>query len=200
MKGLLESDGTVGVPRQQRLIKGLHTVLGHALLYDAPYQLCFILIQKEFPYGLGRDHDLDRGHSSFPITPGHQPQGYYRLEAGGKQKSYLLVLVRREEGDNPVDRLGGIRSVKRAEYKVPRVRGGKGNRHCRLVTNLTYQYHVRILPKNTAQDLCKCNICFRINFNLTGFRQRCFNGILYCDDIMCKSVNLGYSPTNIIYS
>ena len=63
----------------------------------------------------------------------------------------LLLLVGREDRDDPVHRLGGVQGVQGAEHQVARLRGGEGRLDGLVVAHLTHEDHVRVLPEGAAQ-------------------------------------------------
>jgi len=63
----------------------------------------------------------------------------------------LLLMVRREDGDDAVDRLRGIQRVQGGEHEMARLGGQQGGLDCLVVAHLADQNHVRILAQCGAQ-------------------------------------------------
>ena len=76
-----------------------------------------------------------------------------RLEHAGQLQADLLLLVRREDRDDAVDRLGRVERVQRREHEVAGL-GGEQRRFDRLeVAHLADEDDVGILAQRAAQRL-----------------------------------------------
>ncbi len=84
-----------------------------------------------------------------------------RLEHAGELDADLLLLVRREDGDDAVDRLGRVERVQRREHQVAGL-GGEQRRLDRLeVAHLADEDDVGILAQRAAQRLRERAACRR---------------------------------------
>ncbi len=68
-----------------------------------------------------------------------------------EHESDLLLLVRREEVDDAVDRLGRIDRVQRREDEVPDLRRGQSRRDGLVVPHLADEDDVGVLPHDVTQ-------------------------------------------------
>ena len=91
------------------------------------------------------------GTRPLPSLRGTSRRHTTACERGREQRTDLLVLVRRIEGDDPVDGLGRVGGVQGREDQVAGV--GRLERHVQgfHVADLTDQDHVGVLPQHVAQ-------------------------------------------------
>ena len=61
------------------------------------------------------DHDFDGGHAALVVGAAHEALADHGLERGGELQTNLLLLRRREDGDDALDRLGRVQSVQGRE-------------------------------------------------------------------------------------
>src|SRR5437764_452177 len=61
----------------------------------------------------GHPQDLAARDATLAVGPPHEPLRDHRLERSGEHRAHLLVHVRREEVDDPVDRLRRVDGVQR---------------------------------------------------------------------------------------
>ena len=135
------------------LVEGLHSVLGDALLDRALDEGRLLRIQEVLA-DRGRDrHDFRRRDSSPLVGTRHEPQRDDRLQRRGEHVAGLLVLVRREEGEDAVDRLRRVGRVEGREHEMPGVGRHERRLHRLRVTDLPDQNHVGILPQDMLQTL-----------------------------------------------
>ena len=81
------------------------------------------------------------------------------LEDGDELQPRLLLLVRREERDDPVDGLDRVHRVQRREHEVAGLGRGHGDLGGLEVAHLAHQDHVGILPQGGAQRLGEARSC-----------------------------------------
>src|SRR4030067_1486352 len=68
----------------ERLVKGLHAVMGSACCDNLMYLPCLISVQYTFAYCCCSDHHLNRGDSPLSISPWHKPHRYHPFKNRGK--------------------------------------------------------------------------------------------------------------------
>ena len=86
-----------------------------------------------------------------PSAELHEPLRDDAAQRAGEHRAHLLVVVRREEVEHAVDRLGGVDRVDRREHEVAGL-GGRQRRLDRLlVAHLADQDHVRVLAQDAPQ-------------------------------------------------
>ncbi len=99
-----------------------------------------------------RDHDLDRRDAA-AVDARQQPLGHDALEDAREDRADLRVLDRREELDQPADRLGCVDRVHRRQHEVARLGRLKGRLRRLAVAKLADQDDVRVLPQRPAKRL-----------------------------------------------
>ena len=77
-----------------------------------------LLVHDAVPDEGGGDHHLDRGGASLAVDLRHEPLGDHGFEDAGQLHAHLLLLVRREDGNDAVDRLGRVERVERREDQM----------------------------------------------------------------------------------
>jgi hypothetical protein len=109
---------------------------------------------------------------------GHQALRDRRLEHAGELQADLLLLVRREDGDDAVDRLGRVERVQRREHEVAGL-GGEQRRLDRLeVAHFADEDDVGILAQRAAQRLRERRVSTATSRWLTiDLLSRCRNSI-----------------------
>ena len=118
----LVGDHAVLEPLHQRLVERLHAV-GHRALGDQVGDVERLLdVADVVRHRRGVDQHLARRHPAPAVGARHQAQRHHRLQRGGEQRADLLVLVRRIERDDAVDRLGRVGGVQRARTPGGRCR------------------------------------------------------------------------------
>ena len=90
-----------------------------------------------------------------PSAVRHEPLGDDGLQRAREHRAGLLLLVRREEVDDAVDRLGGVDGVERREHEVAGLGRGQRGADRLLVAHLADQDHVRVLAQHAAQRAAK---------------------------------------------
>ena len=75
------------------------------------------------------------------------------LQRGRELRADLLLLVRREDVDDPVDGLRGRLRVQRGEHEVAGLGRGQRGRHRLQVAQLADQDDVRVLPQHPLERL-----------------------------------------------
>jgi hypothetical protein len=89
----------------------------------APWMVRLVLVDDAVADEGGADHDLDGRHAAEAVGARHQPLRDGPLQHAGELDADLALLVRREDGDDAVDRLGGVERVERREHQVARLGG-----------------------------------------------------------------------------
>jgi hypothetical protein len=97
------------------------------------------------------DHHLDGGAAAQAVGPRDQALRDGRLQHAGQLQADLLLLVRREDRDDAVDRLGGVQRVQRREDEVARFGRHQRGLDRLEVAHLADQDHVRVLAQRAAQ-------------------------------------------------
>ncbi|MPM25975.1 hypothetical protein SDC9_72476 [bioreactor metagenome] len=92
---------------------------------DEGFDLVGLPLLDAVPHGGVGEEDL-RAHHPAAARTGYELLGAYPHEDGGELDADLLLLVGREDVDDPVDGLGGILGVEGGEDEVPRFGGGDG--------------------------------------------------------------------------
>jgi len=77
-----------------------------------------------------------------PSMVGHEALAHRALERAGEGDADLVLLVRREEVDDPVDGLGGVDGVQRRQHEVPGLGGAERGGDRLFVAHLTDEDHV----------------------------------------------------------
>ena len=135
----------------ERLIHGLHAVFSAGL--HGGGDLVDLAFPDEVTNRRGGDHDLDTRHASFAVPGGKELLGDNRLNGGCQLDPHLILLMRGEYIDDPVDRLRGILGVQGGEDEVTGFCGSQCRRDGLEVAKLTNQNDVGILPQGVAQCL-----------------------------------------------
>ena len=99
----------------------------------------------------GADHDLDRGHAPLAVGAHDEALGDDALDHGGELVADLVLLVRREGRDDPVDGLGRVQRVQRGQDEVARLRRVQRDLHRLGVAHLTDEDDVGVLAERGAQ-------------------------------------------------
>ena len=86
-----------------------------------------------------------------PVGGRQELLGHDALKRDRELNSHLLLLVRREDVDDPVDRLRGVLRVQGREDEVARLGRGQGGRDRLEVTHLTDEDHVGVLAQGGSQ-------------------------------------------------
>ncbi len=133
------------------MLHGLHPALRRRLhdrvdLLDLP-------LPDQVPDGVVREEDLEACDAAGPVRGGQQRLGDDALERVRELHAHLLLLGRREDVDDAVDRRRGALRVQRREDQVARLGGGQRGADGLEVAHLAEEDHVRVLAQRRAQRL-----------------------------------------------
>src|SRR5467141_46528 len=110
-QGFVERDELLRVEIEERLIERLHAVLAGAGGDGVMNQARFVRVDDAVSDVPSGDHDFAGGDAAFVIRAAHQALRDDRLQRGGKLQTNLLLLWRREDRDNTLNRFRGVESV-----------------------------------------------------------------------------------------
>ena len=138
---------------EDRLVERLHAVLRRARGDRAVDQVGLFLVDDAVADEGVLIMTSTAGARPLPSMLRHQALRDDRLEHAGELQADLLLLVRREDGDDAVDRFGRVERVQRREHEV----AGFGREQAGLdrleVAHLADEDDVGILPQGAAQRL-----------------------------------------------
>ena len=99
----------------------------------------------------GGDHDFDGGNAALVVGAAHQALADDGFQRGGHLQANLFLLRRRKDGDDALNRFGGVERVQGGENQVAgfggEQRGGNGFE----VAHFADQNHVGVLTQGGAQ-------------------------------------------------
>src|SRR5579871_1466040 len=117
-----QGDQTVLEQVEQRLVEGLHAVV-LALGDDLLNRLLVIGLEDAVEDPSRHHHDFNRRHPALAVGTLEEALAHDAFQRGRQGEANLLLLERREEVDDAVDRFGGIGRVEGGQDKVARLRG-----------------------------------------------------------------------------
>ena len=142
-------DLSAEVEVRQRLVHGLHPELLAGL--HRRVDLVDLLLADHVPDRRGRNQDLHGESAAAAVTPRDEELVEDGLEHERQLGPHLGLLVRREDVDDPVDRLRARVRVQRREGEVPRLRDRQRRLDRLQVPHLPDEHDVRVLPKDVLQ-------------------------------------------------
>src|SRR5216683_689340 len=151
-QSFVERDELLRVEVEERLIEGLHAVLAGAGGDGVMDQARFVRVDDAVSDVAGGDHDFACGYAALVIRAAHQPLRDDRLQRGGKLQTDLLLLRRREDRDNTLNRFRGVEGVQRGKHQVAGFRGQQRRGNGFEVAHFADQDHVRVLTQGGAQS------------------------------------------------
>ena len=102
--------------------------------------------------GPARGHQhLDGRDPALPVDPLQEPLADDPPQRPGQREAGLVLLVGREEVDDPVDGLGGVDGVQRREHQVPGVGRREGGPDGLRVAHLADEDHVGVLAQHPLE-------------------------------------------------
>ena len=110
-------------------------------------------LPDEVPYARRGNQNLARHYPSLPVAPRDQRLGDDALERVGELGPDLMLLVGREDVDDPVHSLRRVLGVEGAEDEVAGLRSGHAERDGLEVAHLADEYYVRVLPEDVLEGL-----------------------------------------------
>src|SRR6267143_1406083 len=110
-QGFVERDELLRVEVEERLIERLHAVLAGAGGDGVMNQTRLVRVDDAIADVTGGDHDFAGGNAAIVIRAAHQPLRDDRLQRGGKLQANLLLLRRREDRDDTLNRFRGVEGV-----------------------------------------------------------------------------------------
>src|SRR5678816_442525 len=149
----IQRDDVLGVELVERLVEGLHPVLRGSRGDRLAYQLGLLLVLDADPYVTGRAQYLDRRHAAVAVAFRQQPHRDDSLENPRELQPNLLLLVRRKDRDDSVDRLGGIEGVQRRQHEVPGLGRRDGGFDRLVVAHFADENDIGVLAQRRAQSL-----------------------------------------------
>ena len=133
----------------ERLLHRLHAARG-VRLHDR-VDLLDLRLTDQVPDGVVGKQHLERGDAAGPVGRRQQRLRDDRLQRVRDHDANLLLLGRREDVDDPVDRRRGALGVQRAEDEVAGLGGRERGRDRLEVAHLADEDHVRVLAKRGLQ-------------------------------------------------
>src|SRR5712692_3922349 len=150
-QGFVERDELLRVEIEERLIESLHAVLAGARADSVMNQARFVRVDDAVADVPGGDHDFAGGNAAIVIRAAHQALRDDRLQRGGKLQANLLLLRRREDGDNTLNRFRGVESMQSGKNQVTGFRGEERGGNGFEVAHFADQNHVGVLTQGSAQ-------------------------------------------------
>jgi hypothetical protein len=135
----------------QGLVHGLHPE-PPSRLHDR-VDLVDLPLPDQVAHGRRADQHLARDGARSPVGGLQQLLSHDALEGRRELHPHLLLLVRREHVDDPVDRLRGVLRVQGGEHQVARLGGGDSGGDGLQVPHLPHQDHVGVLPQHVLEGL-----------------------------------------------
>ena len=102
---------------------------------------------------------LDRGDHPAPVGGRQQALADDEVQPARERHAHLLLVGRREEVDEAVDRLGRARRVHRAEHEVARLARGERHAHRLGVAQLADDDDVRVLAQRRLERARRTTSC-----------------------------------------
>ena len=134
----------------QRLRQRLH--LEERALGDCLGDELRLVVADQFSDAGVRDHHLDRGDAA-AVGARQQPLRDDALEHAGEDRAHLRLLRRREELDQPAERLGRVDRVHRREHEMAGLGGLERRLGGLAVAQLADQDHVGVLAQHAPEGL-----------------------------------------------
>ncbi len=138
---------------RERLLHRHHPARGGGLhdrvdLLDLP-------LADQVPGRVVREQDLERGDAALAVGGREQRLRDDSLQRAREHDPNLLLLLGREDVDDPVDRAGRALGVQRAEHEVAGLGGGQRGADRLEVAHLADEDHVRVLAERGAERLAE---------------------------------------------
>ena len=146
---LAQVDRPVLVQAEQALVERLHAVV-LAFGDDALDLVRLVGVHDLVEHATRRHEHFDRGRPSAGALL-DEPLAHDAAQRPGERHAHLPLLVRREEVDDPVDRVGRADGVQRREHQVAGLGGGERGLHRLDVADLSDEDDVRVLPQHALQ-------------------------------------------------
>src|SRR5688572_31472981 len=110
-------------------------------------QVRLFLVENRIANIRGADEDLDGGHPALAVGTRDQALRDDRFQHACKLNADLFLLVRREDGNDAVDRLRRVQRVQRGEDQVADYGGGESMLDLTVIAHLAEQDYVGDLTK-----------------------------------------------------
>src|SRR5438105_325900 len=136
---------------EDRLIERLHPVLRRALRDGAVNQVRLLLVHDAVADERGADQDFDGRRASLVVDLRDQALRDDRLQHAGELNADLLLLMRRKDRDDAVDRLRRVEGVQGGEDQVARLRRQQRGFDRLEVAHFADEDDVRILSQGAPQ-------------------------------------------------
>src|SRR5712692_3514162 len=150
-QSFVKGDELLGVEIEERLVDSLHAVLAGASGDGVVNEARLVRVDDAIANVRGGDHDFDGGDAAFVIGAAHQALRNDGFQSSGKLQANLLLLGRRKDGDNTLNRFGGVESVQSGEHEVAGFGGQQGGGNGFQVAHFADQNHVGVLTESGAQ-------------------------------------------------
>ena len=121
------------------------------------------------------------GHAALVVGAAHQALADDGLERGGELQADLLLLGRREDGDDALNGLGGVQGVQGGEDQVAGFGGQQGGGDRFEVAHFADQDHVGILAQGGAQrgrEVGRIDLDFALIDEAVLIAMQEFDGVL----------------------
>ena len=150
LRGGTQVDRALLEQGDERLVEGLHPVV-LALADDRGDVAALAGLDDALLDAPVDDHDLEGRHPARAISGWDQPLAERALQRSGQTEARLALLSRREEVDDPVDRLHTVNRVQRGEDQVAGLGCAQGGLDGLDVAHLADKNHVRVLSQGRAK-------------------------------------------------
>src|SRR5215217_9343383 len=110
-------------------------------------------LPDKIPHPWRRHQHLARHDPTLAVVGGDEHLGDDALQGVCELRSDLVLLVRREDVNDPVDGLRGVLGMQRPEDEVPGLRRRHGERDGLEVAHLAYKHHVGVLSQDVLESL-----------------------------------------------
>ncbi len=142
------------VQGKKALVHRLHTelVLSHLHL---GVKLVNLVITNQGTNCSIRHHDLKSQSPAFAVQTWQQRLRHDTFQNERELRTHLLLLIRRENVDDSVDRLHATIGVQRGKAEVTGLGNGQCRFDCFQITQLAQQDNVRVLTEDVFQGILK---------------------------------------------
>jgi hypothetical protein len=158
-ESFFESDQVARIEIEERLVEGLHAVLAGAGGDGVANQARFVGIDDAIADVAGADHHFNGGTRPLPSALRTRRWLMTAFSVDAKLQANLFLLGRRKDGDDALNRFGGVECVQGGEHQVAGFGGQQGGGNCFQVAHFADQDDVRVLAKRGAQSASRTRKC-----------------------------------------